>query len=287
MSEVRCIAESECELGEGILWDPSRRRLFWFDIPRMQMCSCEADGGGFQKTDLPRRITAVAPAKDGNFAAAADNGFGVYAPEQNCFLRWCEAEKNMPQNRTNDGRADPHGAFWFGTMEKTETSPVGAIYRVSPDESIQQKIKGITIPNAIAFSPAGDIMYWTDSPRRIIWKCDLSADGETANPRVFVSLENKPQVPDGAVTDAEGFLWNAEWDGWRVVRYAPDGSVDRVVTMPVSRPTCPAFGGADLSRLYVSSAREGLTAADLKKQPQAGGVFAFAAPSGCPPPMFG
>ena len=285
--KVWCVADSACALGEGILWDPTRGRLYWFDIQRAQMCSCAADGADFFRVDLPRRISAAALAKNGLFAVAADYGFGVYSPQQNRFRRWREIAPGATDMRTNDGRADPHGAFWFGTMENTETAPAGAIYRVSPNEKVRLKIPNITIPNAIAFSPAGDAMYWTDSPEQTIWRCDLSPRGDISNRRVFASLRGKPQVPDGAIVDAMGFLWNAEWDGGRVVRYAPDGGVDRVVNLPVSRPTCPVFGGQELSVIYVSSAREGLTVAELREQPQAGGVFAFNAPPGSAPPVFG
>lgn len=286
-SRARCISDCGCQLGEGIFWEPNRRRIFWFDIPKKQMCSCAPDGSEFQQTDLPRRISAAAADRNGNFVAAADNGFGLFAPEQNRFLQWQEVEADKPENRTNDGRADPHGAFWFGTMEPEEQHPFGAIYRVSEDGKPRRMISDIIVPNAIAFSPEGDVMYWTDSPKQIIWRCALSPDGEMTERRVFVSLQGRSAFPDGAIVDAEGFLWNAEWDGWRVVRYSPDGVEDRVVEMPVARPTCPAFGGDDLSVLYVSSAREGLSSKELEQQPQAGGVFAFDAPFGLSPPMFG
>lgn len=283
MSNVRCIADSRCELGEGIFWDSSRQRLFWFDILRSRMHSCRADGSDLLAVDLPARITAAAPASNGIFIAAAGNGWGMFSPDRNDFLPRFEAEPSAPGRRTNDGRADPHGAFWFGIMSEDEKTPSGAIYRAGADGETRKAIADVAVPNAISFSPDGGEMYWTDSPKKVIWRCALSADGDLGPRREFASLQGKPQSPDGAVVDAEGFLWNAEWDGWRVVRYAPDGRIDRAVEVPVARPTCPAFGGDDLSVMYVSSARTGLDAGALEKQPQAGGIFAFDVPQGAPP----
>jgi len=281
MGEVRCICDCACELGEGIFWDRQRRRLFWFDILRRRLLSCGADGGGFAEAALARRGSAAAVGGDGDFVVAADNGWGRYNPEQNHFYDWRPIEGEPPAHRTNDGRADPHGAFWFGTMRLDGAdSAAGSIYRVSPDGELKKTITGVSIPNAIAFSPDGGLMYWTDSPKRIIWRCELSPAGEPGAREVFVSLAGKPQVPDGAVVDAEGFLWCAEWDGWRVVRYDPDGGVARVVRLPVARPTCPALGGEGLDTVFVSSARNGISAAQLKGQPLAGGVFAFAVSPG-------
>ena len=285
MSHIRLIADCRCVLGEGILWDPSRQRLFWFDLARQQMLSCAEDGENAQTIALCKRISAAALAQGGHFAVAVDCGFGFYHPDKNIFsqVRGVEPDSNI----TNDGRCDPHGAFWFGTMEKNEQLPNGAIYRASRN-GVKKVFADVTIPNAIAFSPDGKVMYWSDSPRRIIWRFDLMSDGEVQNRRIFVSLEGSPQVPDGATVDADGFLWNAEWDGGRVVRYDPNGKIDKVVHLPVSRPTCPVFGGDNLSVIYVSSAREGLSESELKKQPQAGGVFAFDAPvAALPPPVFG
>ena len=278
MTGPRCICESACELGEGIFWDPGRQRLFWFDIARLQLLSCRADGGEPTCVPLARQASAAMLTDTGAFVIAADTGSGHYDPDIDQFSDWQPLPDEPKTHRTNDGRGDPHGAFWFGTMPK-DGNGSGSIYRRSPQGEVRRVIPEVATPNAIAFSPQGDVMYWADSPKRIIWRCPLSADGTLGEREVFVSLEGQPQVPDGAVTDAEGFLWNAEWDGWRVVRYNPDGGVDRVIELPVARPTCPALGGERGESVYVSSAREGLPAAELDKQPLAGGVFAFDAPA--------
>ena len=278
-ADAKLLADCRCSLGEGIFWDGRRRRLFWFDINNKTMWSCAADGGGLRSAQLSKRISAAASAADGNFIAAADNGFGIFNPDTGAFSEWRDVEAGMSANRTNDGRADMHGAFWFGTMNFDAQTVSGAIYRALPSGEVQKKMDDVAIPNAICFSPPGDVMYWTDTPHRVIWKCALSPDGKMGAREVFVEMADDSGNPDGAVVDAEGFLWNAEYDGWRVVRYAPDGSVDRIINVPVSRPTCPIIVGGDSPKVYIVTANQNLTEDELKNQPQAGGVFVADSPA--------
>jgi sugar lactone lactonase YvrE len=189
--------------------------------------------------------------------------------------RVCAPEPDRPENRLNDGRCDRQGRFWVGSMHDRGGSPTGSLYRIDPDHRSHRVRDGITVPNGLAWSPDGRVMYFTDTPSRTILAYDF--DGDTGMPgasRVFARVPDGAGYPDGATVDAEGFLWSAHWDGWRVTRYAPDGRVDRVLELPVQRPTSCAFGGDRLDVLYVTSASNGLAPEDLARGPRAGGLFA-------------
>jgi sugar lactone lactonase YvrE len=189
-----------------------------------------------------------------------------------------------PGFRTNDGKIDPTGRFWWSTMDDDGGRRPGAIFVTDPDLRTEQVLAGIHIPNAMSFSEDGRTLYLADSLLGAIFAYDTADLSRSA--RLFARAEGIG-VPDGAAMDAEGFLWCAEWGGWRIIRYAPDGSIDRVVQAPVQQPTCCAFGGADLAILYVTSARDGLSEETLAKQPHAGGLFAFEpGVPGQPLPMF-
>jgi sugar lactone lactonase YvrE len=184
-------------------------------------------------------------------------------------------ERDIPTNRFNDGRCDRGGRFWAGTMSDGPRLPTGSLYRLDADGTCTKMRGGIVIPNSIAWSPDDRVMYFADTHLHTIWAYDFDlATGAMRNERVFADSSNLPGYPDGSCVDAESCLWNAEYGGWRVVRYAPDGKIDRVVELPVSNPTCCCFGGKDLDTLYISTARQHLTSEQLTREPLAGGLFA-------------
>jgi len=179
--------------------------------------------------------------------------------------------------RSNDGRVGPSGAFWIGTMGLTDPGKVaaGSLYSVR-DGQVTKLLGDLHIPNATCFSPDGTIAYFADTVSGLIRKVSLdAATGLPNGPWQDFARPQLPGEPDGAVVDSAGYVWNAQWNGGAVVRFAPDGSVDRVVKVPVSRVTCPAFGGKDLKTLYVTTAREGMTAEQLATEPMAGSIFAI------------
>ena len=269
--------DSRCELGEGIFWHPLQERLFWFDILNKTLFSATAGGIMVDRFTFDTAVTAAGVIDADNLAIAS--AAGIYRLELSTDTREIitPLEADKPGNRSNDGRVDPAGGFWIGTMSLTNpsTTPSGGLYQVRGGE-VTSLLTGIHIPNATCFSPDGKTAYFTDGVTGIIRKVAIDRDiglpvGEWQD---FVTVQG-PGGPDGAVVDSEGFLWNAQWGGSRVVRYAPDGSIDRVVHVPVSQPSCPAFGGSDLKTLYVTTARENLTAVQLAKEPLAGGVFSI------------
>jgi sugar lactone lactonase YvrE len=190
--------------------------------------------------------------------------------------------------RYNDGRCDRLGRFWVGTLHEERRAGSAALYRLDPDGRCTEMIGGITVSNGIAWSPDNRTMYFADSWAQTIFRFNFDLDSGTLhNQRIFAKLTEGSGVPDGATVDAEGFLWSANFDGACITRYAPDGSVDRVIRMPVPRPTSCAFGGDDLSILYVTSASLGLTDQQRIEAPLSGGLFAVdAGVKGLPEPRF-
>jgi sugar lactone lactonase YvrE len=184
----------------------------------------------------------------------------------------------------NDGRCDTDGRFWVGSYARNERDAIGGVYRIGTDASLKQVAGGVTVGNGLDWSPDGETLYFTDSAGTIT-AFDME-DGLPVRPRIFATDDDCS--PDGLVVDAEGGVWSAKWDGWRIVRYAPDGRIDRVVELPVQRPTAAAFGGPDLDTLFITSATGGIDAADLARQPLAGLVLALdPGVRGRPTTMFG
>jgi sugar lactone lactonase YvrE len=176
--------------------------------------------------------------------------------------------------RFNDGRVDRQGRFWAGSMVEGFGEPTGKLYCLAKGVS-EEHLTGISICNSLCFSPDGRHMYFADSPRRTILKFVLDADTGALSNRLAFARTPRGAFPDGSNVDSDGHLWNAQWGAGCVVRYAPDGTVSGRVELPVTQPTCVAFGGEAFDLLFVTSAREGLDAATLTTQPQAGDVFIF------------
>ena len=295
---VSLVADCKCSLGEGPLW--AFGRVFWFDINNSDLLSCQADGADFRRKRLPARASAAMPAADGRLVVACDQGLAQCDADGGNFAVFAPLEADMPDNRSNDAKGDPDGNFWVGTMSHSHIPDSGSIYRCTPrmgengtggvdGVDIRRVFSPLSTPNCIAFSPDGDTMWHTDTRKRKILSCAVNRQtGETGPPRVFADLNDWTGKPDGSAIDAEGFLWVALWDGKRVARFAPDGTLDLEIPLPVSRPTCPVFGGDDLRTVFVTSASERLSAGDLQKQPTAGGLFSFRADApGLPSPVFG
>jgi len=269
--------DSRCELGEGIFWHPLVERVFWFDILNKTLFSATAGGIMVDRFTFEATVTAAGVIDADNLAIASAAGIFKLNLSTDSRELLAPLDPDSTTVRSNDGRVGPSGAFWVGTMGLKDPGKVaaGALYSVR-DGKTTKLLSNIHIPNATCFSPDGGTAYFTDGVTRVIRK--VSIDKQTGLPngpwQDFAKVA-PPAEPDGAVVDSAGYVWNAQWGAGTVIRFAPDGSVDRVVKVPVSRPTCPAFGGKDLKTLYISSAREGLSAEQLATEPLAGGVFAL------------
>lgn len=288
MGDVRCVVDGRAILGEGPIWCPVERALYWVDIHAPALHRFEPRSGATRRWSLPEDIGSFALRQGGGAVVALRTCLGFLDLDDGHLTRVCEPEPDRPYNRFNDGKCDRRGRFWSGTMPIAMREPAGALYRLDPDLTWHRMLDGITVPNSIAWSPDSRTMYLADTPTRHIFAFDFDLDrGTLGNRRVFATVPEGAGYPDGSTVDAEGGLWNAHWDGWRLTRYAPDGRIDRVLELPVQRPTSCAFGGEGLDVLYVTSASNRLTPDDLRRGPQAGGLFAAdVGVTGLPEPRF-
>lgn len=273
---VVCVVESRDVLGEGPVWDAARSVLWWLDIKGRRLHRLEPASGETAETALPVLASSVAPRADGGLVMATADGVGVYDPDAARFDLRHDPEPERPWNRSNDGNVDVAGRYWFGTMDDAIERSTGAVYRLDPDWTCTRVLDGIGISNTLVCSPDGRTLYIADTLEGMMRAYPLDpATGALGEPKSFLDARDEAWGPDGSAVDAEGYLWNAQWGGWRVARYAPDGRLDRVVEMPVEQPSSCAFGGPDLRTLYVTSARQDLSAEALEAQPLAGALFAF------------
>jgi sugar lactone lactonase YvrE len=281
MTTVACVAASADRRGEGPCWSAQDGRLYWFDIKGAKLRWLRPGESGFATVDLPVRASAAAPRAEGGLLMATERGLANY----DCGSDDVELVQPiaLPDGfRSNDGKIDPQGRFWWSSMDDADGARPGAIFVTDPGGRTERVIDGIHIANSMAFTADGATLLLADSLRNTIWAFDTA---DLSRRRTFATTEGRAS-PDGAAMDAEGSLWSAHWGGGCVVRYAPDGRVDRVVDVPVSQPTCCAFAGPDLDILYVTSAWDGL--ADPAAEPLAGHVFAFEpGVGGQPLPAFG
>lgn len=244
-----------CELGEGAFWHPQRAQPFWFDILGRRLLS-QADGGPLA-WQFDEMVSAAGWIDRDQLLIASESALLRFDLRDGSQRRLAALEPDRPGNRSNDGRADPRGGFWIGTMSREAAPGQGAIYRYL-DGELRQLHAGLSIPNAICFSPDGRLAYFADTAAQTVWVQDLDEQGwPMAEARVFLDLAGSDQFPDGAVTDDQGRFWNARWGSGTVACHAPDGRLLERLSLPASQPTCPCFAGPDLSRLIVTSAAEG------------------------------
>jgi sugar lactone lactonase YvrE len=262
-------------LCEGPLWDPRIQRLLWVDIPAGLVHRLDVEtGDDVVVHSAGEQVGCVALREAGGYVVATERGVDVADDDWHRAGATIALPGQPPDSRTNDGSVDPWGCFWIGTLAHDERPGAGALYRVAADRRVVQVLDGVTVSNGIDWSLDSAAMYYADSGtgRVDVFDVDL-ADGQVTGRRPFVEIEVAGAVPDGLTVDAEGFLWVALWGGGRVQRFTPDGRLDREVELPASQVTSPAFGGAGLGALYVTTARHGLSSADLERQPLAGSLF--------------
>lgn len=263
-------------LGEGIIWDAASACVWWTDIDGSKLYRYQSEDKQLDHWTTPERLGSFALVSDSEFLICGfASGFAYFNPHSG-ELQWLEKiEQNNPGTRLNDGRADRQGRFWAGSMVESGDRGAGALYCFDQQLQVASKVSGLTISNGLCWSPDSTVMYHTDTPSRRIHAYDFdAATGAIANQRCLVCTE-KDCFPDGSSVDAEGYIWNAQWGASQVVRYSPEGDVDFVLPLPVSQPTCVAFGGPKLDRLFVTSATQGFDEQTLSAEPEAGNVLVF------------
>ena len=248
--------DTPCELGEGPLWHPERDQLFWFDITRHRM---HTKG---QHWDFFGHVSAAGWVDYDTLLVASEIALHRFDIASGDHVKIMDLEHDLAGTRSNDGRADPQGGFWIGTMGLDGQPGHGSIWRFYRGE-LRCLFPDLAISNSICFAPDGRTAYFTDTPTQKIMRTRLDAAGwPTGTPEVHIDLTGTDLYPDGSVVDAAGNLFNAQWGAGRVAAYDPQGQFIEAFAVPALHTSCPAFGGADLSTLYITTARQGIDTPD-------------------------
>jgi sugar lactone lactonase YvrE len=270
--EVTCLADVKAVLGEGPSWDPAAQALTFVDIKGRRAFRWR-ENGGLQEFATPFRLGSLIPRASGGFIAGTDRGIAAVDLDTDRFELLFDPEEERETNRFNDAKVDRSGRLFAGTMDDEEQAASGAFYRIDRNLACTRVDDGFRVTNGPAFSPDGKVMYANDSALQVTYRYDLTPDGTPLNRHEFARFNEGEGYPDGMTVDAEGCLWIAFWDGWCLRRLSPNGERLSELRLPVQRPTSCTFGGRDLDRLFITSARIGLTENDLASQPSAGGLF--------------
>ena len=274
---VEVAVDSRSKVGEGAVWDVADGLLWWVDIKQGLIHRYDPECGRNDSFDFGEPVGCLARRDAGGLIVASKSGFHLYDPDTGAREALADPEADLPGNRFNDGATDARGRFWAGTM-KDDGGPaaqVGRFYRFDPDRTLTTHFEPVWTTNGMTFSPDGRTMYLSDSNPdvRMIWACDYDLDsGTPSNRREFFDTRAGAGRPDGGTVDADGCYWMAGVGGAQLVRITPEGDIDRVIDMPVEKPTKPMFGGPGLDTLFVTSIGAGYE--DDPDQPHAGSLFA-------------
>jgi sugar lactone lactonase YvrE len=266
---------SRATLGEGVNWDAGRQCLYWVDILEKELHIYDPASGSDRRIAVGQYVGAVVPTATGALMLAMHHGFYRLDLETEALTPVCDPEADLPDNRFNDGKCDPAGRFWAGTMQREGQGSSGALYRMDEDLSVHKQFGGVGISNGLAWSPDHATMYYIDTPTHEVTAFDYDlATGAIANRRAVIAFRHDEGHPDGMTIDEEGMLWVCFFGGGRIARCNPvTGKELDEIRFPVSNVTNCVFGGPDLDTLYASTARLTLTDQELAEQPLAGSVF--------------
>lgn len=275
-ANAECVLPVAAHLGEGPVWTGADRSLLWLDILAPAVHVFDPMTGQDRALKVPRMVTSIAARRQGGHAVMTQNGLELLDIATGALTPVVDPEAAMGTNRFNDAKCDRRGRFWAGSMALDASAPSGSLYCIEPDASWRRVDTGFTVSNGMDWSPDDRQMYFADSAQGCVFAYDFDLDtGSVANRRPLIQIPPVEGKPDGLTVDAEGYIWVAVWDGWSVRRYAPDGRLDRVVGVPVPRPSSCCFGGPDLDRLYITSGRIRLAERMLVEAPLSGGLFVF------------
>jgi len=287
-SPLECVLDVKASLGEGPVWSVDEQVLYWVDINAPALNRFDPATGINAAWPMPQSIGSFVLRASGGFVAAMRDGFWLVSRDGRPLRRIVGAPYDPAHHRFNDGRADPQGRFWAGSMNEKRDANTACLYRLDPNLELAAMIPGVMISNGLAWSPDARTMYHSDTPARTVWAWDFdAATGAIANRRVFAHFDGDKDRPDGAAVDREGCYWSAFYGAGKVVRLSPAG--ERLAEYPLAAmaPTMCAFGGPDLKTLFVTSARQRRDAEELERLPQSGGIFAMRVDvPGLPEPKF-
>ena len=284
LDDVRVAVPAAALLGESPVWHPREKVLYYADIPGHKLQRFDPSSGDLRHWEFDTDVASFAPRLDGTLLLAMRDGLWHFDPASGERKQVAEPEYDPETERFNDGKADPQGRFWVGTIYEPREPP-RASFSCFANGKLTKKFDGITVGNGLAWSPNGRTMHWSDTKAHTIYAADFDPPtGTLSRQRVFASFPVKQPGqslaayggrPDGAAMDAEGCYWAAMFEGQRIVRLSPEGEVVREVALPVRCPTMPCFGGPDLKTLYITTSRENRPPAELIEQPYAGCVLAL------------
>lgn len=274
--KAECVVDTRAQCGETPIWDEREGQLWWIDCPAAAIHRFAPGSGRNERAkvelDSPH-VGSIALVEDGGLLVLSGTGLWRHKPDGTRTLL-ATVDTDRPENIPNDGKCDPQGRFWFGTMHAQSTKETGRLYRYDTARGLVMMDEGFSCSNGLGWSPDGRTMYFVDMMPGHILAYDFNGrDGTISNRRIFAKVDPSEGTPDGLAVDGAGNVWVALWDGWGLNRYAPDGKRIAKIDLPIERPTCPAFGGADMRDVYVTSAAMELTADRLAKGPLAGSVF--------------
>lgn len=275
MNELKLVLDAKSTLGEGPSWDTEKKLLYWVDIVEKKIHIFDPRLCIDRVIYTGQLTGCVVPRKSGGLVTALKNGFYFVNDKTGRLAFIANPESYLPNNRFNDGKCDPAGRFWAGTMNLNEKEATGSLYSLDSGWCVRKVLGGITVSNGLTWSPDYRTMYYIDSPTKEVWAFDYDLyTGIIKNKRVVVRIPEGEGVPDGMTSDCEGALWVAQWDGWKVSRWNPyNGKKLMEVHVPAARVSSCVFGGENLNELYITTARFGISVEGLLKQPLAGGIF--------------
>lgn len=289
MLSPECVAPTGCLQGEAPLWSPTEGFLWWVDVRRAKLHRYNPRTGNTRRYDLPVKASSIA-LYDGNLLMAADREIGFFDPASEVYERLCTLPDEPPGNRTSDGGVAPDGAFWFGTMDDAGREPSGVYYRYGPDRTVTQlRLPSVLITRTMQFSPDGRTFYTCDTAEAEILAFDVIPEtGVLSGRRTFAFTHELGGLPCGSTVDSEGGLWTCLQGASRIVRFAPDGEIDKTIILAAPLPTGCAIGGKDMRTLFITTARTGLSFPQLDARPLSGSLFAVEVDvPGLPPRPFG
>lgn len=277
--QIESIFPSECTLGEGPLWVPEEKAVYWVDIKNYELHRLFVDTGTHKAWECADQITSLARTDQGNFIGTFRKGAGLFdideaASSISVKHIFSPAEESI-NNRFNDAKIDREGRLWAGSMDDSEQHSTGHLYLFDKTLKSQLVDSNYVITNGPAFSPDGRYMYHTDTLKREIYRFDFAGDGRLRNKSLFLKIPEFFGYPDGMTVDAEGCLWVCFFGGWGINRYTENGNYIGRVALPTANVTSCTFGGDDMSELFITTARKGLNANELREQPQAGNLFQY------------
>jgi len=284
-SDLTCVWRTNSKCGEGPLWDEREKALYWVDIDGQKAYRYIPKNQKKDVWNLPEKTGWLLRRKyNSGFVAGCQSGIYFIDLNSKTFSLALDIESNQPRNRLNDAKCDIHGRIWAGTVDDYEEEKNGWLYCIESDLSFSRTDGPYIVTNGPAISPDDSTLYHVDSYGRQVLAFDKDGS-HLSNKRLFTILDLEAGYPDGLTVDEDGFVWLAHWGGWRITRFAPDGTVDSILPLPVPQVTSCTFGGEAMKTLYITTASRGL---DLTQHPLAGGLFSVNVPfRGIPSATFG